>query len=132
VESPGSLNRVNGTISLACDLETFVHVEPDCPLPTYVQIAAEVPEGLALHDISESDLPAGWRTAEPAPVALRDMGTKWITSLVSAVARGPATTTRGEYSYLLNPVHPDFQKIQFGSHEPFEFDPRMWKHPSGI
>jgi RES domain-containing protein len=119
------------SLSLAA-LETWVHVAPDFPLPDHVQISAEIPAGLAVLNINEPELPLGWRIAEPASQVLRDIGTNWLASLTSPVARVPATTTPGEYNYLLNPVHPDFHKIHSGRPEPFNFDPRMWKQRSGI
>jgi RES domain-containing protein len=30
-----------------------------------------------------------------------------------------------EYNYLLNPLHPQFAKLEFGAPLPFEFDSRL-------
>jgi RES domain-containing protein len=63
-----------------------------------------------------------------APVlALRTLGTEWLKSNESAVARVPAVVTPGEFNYLLNPNHRDFEWIRQGDPMPFEYDPRMKK-----
>ena len=107
-------------------LETWVHVEPAKPLPTYITIFAEIPDDLVVHMIEEPSLPRDWRRAEPQP-ALRNIGTEWLVSRRTTVARVPATTVPGEFSYLLNPEHRDFARIYQGEAQPFRFDRRMWK-----
>lgn len=114
------------SLSLAT-LETWVHVGPQLPLPDHVAISAEIPTGLTIYDISELSLPQEWRRISPSPSLVRDIGTEWLRSLASAVARVPAVTTPGEFNYLLNPLHPDFTRIQTVETLPFQFDPRMWK-----
>ena len=114
------------SLSLA-QLETWMHVAPQHPLPSYVTISAEIPDDLTIYPVKEAELPAGWRVAEPSPVALQDIGTRWLVSLSSAVARVPSAITPGEFNYLLNPLHGDFQRIRPGEPVPFRFDPRIWK-----
>lgn len=86
-----------------------------------------IPDDVFIHDIPESSLPAEWKRISPPPLVVRDIGTEWLLSKRSAVARVPAVTTPGEFNYLLNPLHPDFRKLQPGEPQPFQFDPRMWK-----
>ena len=71
-------------------------------------------------------LPPGWRD-DPAPASLRDLGTRWLASKVSAVARVPSAIVPAEYNYLLNPKHPDFRLITTAEPIPFVFDRRTWK-----
>jgi RES domain-containing protein len=91
-------------------IEQWVHMRPEDPL----------------YFIHEADLPLGWNQ-KPAPAFVRDIGMRWLTSRLSAVARVPAATTPGEFNYLLNPAHKDFARITQGSPQPFTFDPRMLK-----
>jgi len=42
----------------------------------------------------------------------------------SAVLALPSVIT-GDTNFLLNPAHPDFNKIIIGRPEPFVFDPRL-------
>ncbi len=114
------------SLSLA-QLETWIHVAPQQPLPSYVAVSAEIPDDLTVDLIDEQDLPADWRAVEPSPVALREIGSRWLVSLSSAVARVPSAVTPGEFNYLLNPLHSGFQRIRPGEPMPFRFDPRIWK-----
>ena len=41
------------------------------------------------------------------------MGTRWATSLSTAVLRVPSAVMRSEYNYILNPLHPRFRDIVF-------------------
>jgi RES domain-containing protein len=122
----GRIVYTSQSLALAT-LETWVHVAPQEPLSDHVALPAEIPDGLLIHDIRESSLPTTWRTVSPPSLLLRDLGTAWLAMQVSAVARVPAATTRGEFNYLLNPLHRDFRSIRTGDPQPFEFDPRMWK-----
>jgi RES domain-containing protein len=37
----------------------------------------------------------------------------------------PSVVTPGEWNFLLNPLHPDFPKVQPGAASPFRPDPRL-------
>ena len=113
------------TLSLAA-LEYFIHLEPDIAPDHLAARAAEIPADLRIPVLSLADLPAGWRTF-PAPERLKDLGTGWARSRVSAVLSVPSTVSPHERNVLLNPLHPDFGKIRLLPPEDFSFDPRMWK-----
>jgi RES domain-containing protein len=114
------------SLSLAA-LETWVHVAPQSPLPDHVSVPLVIPDGLPIHDIPEASLPQDWKRISPPSLLVRDIGHAWLLSKVSAVARVPAVTTAGEFNYLINPLHPDFRKLEPGEAQPFQFDARMWK-----
>lgn len=114
------------SLSLAT-LESWMHIGPKDQLPHYISIAADIPDALSVYVIHEKTLSPGWNSIRPAPKLVRDLGTQWLTSHSSAVARVPAATTVGEFNYLLNPLHSDFRKIRQLEPQAFSFDPRMWK-----
>jgi RES domain-containing protein len=101
-----------------------VHVDPQYPLPEYLAFSAEIPDDLLIYIFEEHDLPSDWDRPSRHE-GLQDLGTKWLVERNTAVARVPATTTKGEFNYLLNPAHPDFGRITEGPAQKFEFDPRM-------
>jgi RES domain-containing protein len=67
--------------------------------------------------------PADWRQV-PAPDSTRIFGGTWLQKGASAILRVPSVVTLGEFSYILNPVHPDFSKVDIGRAEAFTFDSR--------
>ena len=116
---------VSGSLSLAA-LELFVHVDTDLAPPTLVAIPADIPDTLEIKALEVDELPRSWR-AFPAPEALKDIGTAWITEASTAVMSVPSALIPTERNYLLNPSHKGFQRIRIGEPILFRFDPRMWK-----
>ena len=53
----------------------------------------------------------------------RAIGDTWLGSTRSAALAVPSVVTPGEWNYLLNPAHSDFQKILIGAPQPFRPDP---------
>lgn len=106
-------------------LETLVHTDTDLlPRTAFVAIPATLPTRLKLLRLSQEDLPAQWN-ALPAPPALRELGTKWLNERHTAVLAVPSVIVPFEWNYLLNPVHPDYPKIQIGAPRAYRFDPRL-------
>jgi RES domain-containing protein len=58
------------------------------------------------------------------PEQTREIGQQWITDGQFAVMRVPSIITR-EPNYILNPLHPDFEKIEIDPAKPFKFDLRL-------
>ncbi len=113
------------TLSLAV-LELFVHLEPENAPGDMMAIAASLPAGLRIPELTLAKMPKGWR-AYPAPVSLRELGTTWAQSAESLALWVPSAVIPAERNLLLNPRHPDIHRLRVESKEPFQFDPRMWK-----
>jgi RES domain-containing protein len=71
-----------------------------------------------------SRFPDDWRS-QPPPASSRAFGDAWLASLGAPVLRVPSAVILGEFNYLLNPLHPDFKKIQLHAPQPFAFDARF-------
>ena len=108
-------------------LEVWVHVAPNQPLPHYVAVPASIPEDVAIQSFGEDALPAEWRKLPALDPGLQQIGTDWLVRREAAVLRLPSAVIPAEFNFLLNPLHPDFARIQTGEPVPFEFDRRMWK-----
>jgi RES domain-containing protein len=55
----------------------------------------------------------------------QEVGDEWAKSLRTCVLRVPSAIIKNEYNYLINPQHPDFQKINIKEIEDFHFDLRL-------
>ncbi len=84
----------------------------------------EIPEAVAVETINEDELPKNWQDFD-AYLHCQQLGDAWLNSLKSAVLSVPSAIVPQEHNYLLNPQHPDFQKIKLLSAEDFVFDPRI-------
>lgn len=111
----------SGSQALAI-LELRVHLNPPMPL-RYVLFPVQFDESL-MERLSPASLPWDWTDHPPAPSTQR-LGNAWAVSERSAVLEVPSVLVPGEPNYLLNPVHPDFQRIRIGTPEPFTLDPRL-------
>ena len=104
-------------------LEIFVHLESDrIPL---IAIKAWLPNELKIEEIERSQLPDNWQDTSAYPI-LQKIGQDWLNSNRTAVLKVPSAIVPVEYSYLLNPQHPELKVVL----EPpirFRFDRRMWK-----
>lgn len=112
------------TRSLAA-LEVLVNVDAIAVLGRYVCIPARFDDGLCT-TLAVSDLPDDW-ASDLAPVSTRNLGTAWVKSMRSPVLSVPSAVIPAERNYLLNPLHPEFNKIALGNAEVFRFDPRLNK-----
>lgn len=105
-------------------LEQLVNLDRNRLPPNFVCFGVEVPPGVGVARLSIADMPSDWR-AQPAPVALRDIGTRWIEAEETAVLCVPSAVVPAEHNFLLNPRHVDFDELVIGAPESFDFDERL-------
>jgi len=110
-----------GSQSLAM-LELLVQDEPLRAL--YVMIPARLPKNLKIERITPEQLPADWRDLA-AREQLQVIGSDWAKRRSSPVLAVPSAVIPSESSYLLNPLHPSFTRIEIGVPEDFMTDLRL-------
>jgi RES domain-containing protein len=110
------------TQSLAV-LEMLVHLEHPDLLQRYVLIGVTIEPAL-IETLDNGRLPRNWRTALPS-VAVRRLGDEWAANQTSVALRVPSVQVPSESNFLLNPAHPDFQKVFIGEPVAFAFDERL-------
>ena len=94
-------------------LETLVHSTLNL-IPKNRSISIlELPDELEITAVNLDDLPKHW-ASYPAPVELAYIGNEWIQKQKSVAMSVPSSVTpEGEgRNYLLNPQHPDFNRVQ--------------------
>jgi RES domain-containing protein len=111
------------SISLAV-LEYTLNYKRHGWLPVSVLARANIPDEVGVESTSTSELPDNWRDPDP-PAALREIGEDWLRRAETACLRVPSAIVPDESNYLLNPRHPDFNKLTIGPVEPFNFDRRL-------
>lgn len=113
------------TQSLAA-LEILVHVDTDLVPNDFMLFAVDIPESVPVTRIMLEDLEPDWRSEYP-PRSLQARGSVWLQSLVSAVLEVPSAIIPVEHNFILNPLHPDFQRLVIHPPEPFICDRRLWR-----
>jgi RES domain-containing protein len=105
-------------------LEVLVHVDP-LTAPTDLRLLAiELPDDLSTEVLEPTMLPGGWYTV-PAPASLQTLGSSWLTSGRSAAFSVPSAVITVERNTLLNPRHPEAQRVCIIADEPFSFNTRL-------
>ena len=93
-------------------IEMIVNLPAPKLLQKYVRISAQIDLDL-ISDLSGAVLPVDW-ASRPISPSTRVIGDRWVKEQSSAVLRLPSIVVPDEFNYLLNPVHPDFAKIEIG------------------
>ena len=117
----------SSTLSLA-SLEVLVHLGSEDWPDDLCAIPADVPDDVKVQEIRQEDLPRGWRRF-PGPASLRKIGDAWLDAGETALLAVPSAVIPVEKNYLLNPSHPDMERLQFGTPQRFHFDVRLHGRP---
>lgn len=104
-------------------LESLAHYGGAERRLAFLAFEIEIPDRLAIH-VAVSALPRDWRSSEPLQ-ATQGIGPKWQVSGRSAVLVVPSVLVPQESCVLINPEHPDIDKILVSYPEPFQFDTRL-------
>jgi RES domain-containing protein len=105
-------------------LEVLVHVDPLMAPADLRLLVIELPDHLSIEVLEPITLPEGWHSV-PAPAALQTLGSSWLTSGRTAALNVPSTVIKVERNILLNPRHPEVQRVHILSDEAFSFDTRL-------
>jgi RES domain-containing protein len=105
-------------------LEVLVHVDPLMAPSDLRLLAIEIQDDLSTAVLEPTMLPGDWFMV-PAPALLQTFGVSWLTSGGSAVLSVPSAVITVERNFLLNPRHPEAQRIRIISDEAFTFDTRL-------
>ena len=104
-------------------LESLAHFGGAERRMEFVTFEIEIPDKLALR-LEAAGLPGDWRSAEPT-AATQALGSEWQRARRSVGLMVPSVLVPHEFCVLLNPEHPDTDKIMISYPEPFSFDSRL-------
>ncbi|MBC6989990.1 RES family NAD+ phosphorylase [Hymenobacter sp. BT491] len=109
--------------ALAC-LENVVHRSGEGLNGQFRVLVIDVPDDVAIEEITPDQLPAGWEKASRYAVC-QPLGDAWYEHRSSAVLRVPSSIVPQESNFILNTRHPDFKRIRILAQEEFSFDARI-------
>lgn len=111
-------------------LEYFVHLDPEDPPDDLVLAVAGVPDDLRREKVRADDLPANWRDPT-APPELARWGDEFARRRAHCLLLVPSVLAPSENNWLINPAHPDYQRIAVVGVEPLSYDARMFRKGRG-
>lgn len=106
-------------------LEVSVHLDLSEDLPTdryYVEI--NIPDDITILELKMEDLPERW-DSKPPILETQFIGDDFVKEKNAAVLKVPSSIVPQEFNYLINPNHPDSERIYVLSTTPFQFDSRF-------
>jgi RES domain-containing protein len=113
-------------LSLAI-LEVFVHLNvPTVERDFFVAIRAEIPDEMSIEYMDIDRLPSNWYLSI-SKSSLQALGDEWLNSGRSSILAVPSAIVPQELNYLINPQHPEFDRLIIHQPQFFNFDNRMWK-----
>jgi RES domain-containing protein len=116
-----------GTMALSC-LEKLAHTSGTSLYAGDFSVTIyQVPDKLPIKEITLNSLikqQLDWTKVQYYPLT-QSIGDQWLMDRETAVLKVPSAIIDLEYNYLLNPAHPDFEKIRILSIRPFSFDKRL-------
>jgi RES domain-containing protein len=107
-------------------VEVLVHLELDPQhLPArYRMLKAEASDETQPRRIAVASLPDNWRDDL---MLTRSTGDEWLIAGQSALLEVPSAVLPETFNLLLNPRHPDAQRVTVLWHQPFPYDRRFFK-----
>ncbi|MGI0119632.1 RES family NAD+ phosphorylase [Zooshikella sp. RANM57] len=106
-------------------MELLVHLKQSDILKRYHKLPVSFDSSLVM-DLDTDSLPSNWQSYEMEPET-QATGDYWVQNKLSLLLKVPSVIIPEESNYLLNPEHPDFDKLQIGKIVKFEFDSRLVK-----
>lgn len=121
---PGRLAIYTAQQQSTAILEMLVHMDTRHFGSGFVLIAAELPDEIAVEAVRPDELPADWRERRDDP-ELQRIGLDWLARAASVALLVPSAVAPSDLNVILNPAHPDFERLTIHAPEPFVFDPRL-------
>lgn len=116
----------SASASLSC-LENLVHLQTTVIKKQFSITAYQLPDKTKIQKIELDSLPADWKSDSSQDAACRLIGRKWYNDKKTLLLCVPSSVIPSEFNYIINTLHPDFQKIKVLQVQPFNFDPRLFK-----
>ena len=108
-----------------CVAEVAVHLPLGILPADYWLVELELPETALIEEISVPVLPPDWKNFPHNPET-KAFGDTFFLNQKALVLKVPSAVVQGDFNFLINPAHPEFQLLKILSSELFEFDSRLF------
>lgn len=106
--------------------EVAVHLPYNLMPNDFVLVTIDISDNITIKEILAKDLPKKWNDF-PINSSTQNIGNKFIKNNNALVLKVPSAVVAGDFNYLINSNHKDFDKIEIVSIIPFIFDNRLFK-----
>lgn len=106
-----------------CTAEIAVHT-PIGIMPTdYYIITIEIPDTVDICKLDKTTLHRDWKSF-PHSNKTQEIGEDFVSKKEFLALKVPSAVVQGDYNYLINPMHKDFDKVKIVDKKVFAFDER--------
>lgn len=105
--------------------EVAVHISLSILPKDYVMVEIEIPTSIFIASMITDDLPRNWNSF-PHLLDTQKIGDDFVADRNNAVLKVPSAVVPGDFNFLINPHHPDFQAIKIVGQQDFPFDSRLF------
>jgi len=106
--------------------EVIVHLSLALLPKDFVLLEITIPDAISLKTLHTKTLPENW-SHFPYHHTTQLIGDNFIKENKYAILKVPSAVVRGDFNFLINPSHPEFETIKITSKQPFLFDRRLLK-----
>lgn len=109
-----------------CMVEIMVHIPAGITPKDFYLVSITIPDTVPIITIAPKNLPENWNK-NPIPSSTQKIGNAFIAGQEALILKVPSAVVKGEWNYLINPLHKDFKRVKITATEPFGFDGRLFK-----
>lgn len=106
--------------------EVLVHFSLAIIPSDFQMIELEILGEHSFKTIDEKKLPALWNMFPPL-FSTQNVGDTFVNEGSDLLLKVPSAVVKGDFNWLINPKHPDFNAVKLISQEDFPFDQRLFK-----
>ncbi|MGL5111021.1 MAG: RES family NAD+ phosphorylase, partial [Flavobacterium sp.] len=106
--------------------EVAVHLSVATLPSDFVMLTLHIPDTMTISEIKVLDLQSDWNVF-PSSFQTAGIGDRFIQQNDFAILKVPSAVVKGDYNFLIHPLHPDFKQIKIIEQVDFPFDKRIFK-----
>ncbi len=106
--------------------EVSVHLTFEELPPKQFMLTIYISDSISMQHVRLSSLPLGWN-GWPAIAYTKALGDAFIQENKYCVLKVPSALINGDFNFLINPFHPEFNKVKIIENTSFAINPRMLK-----
>ena len=109
-----------------CTAEIAVHMPIGLIPKDYHLLTLDIPDKIPYKLIDSESLPKNWKKF-PYSSITQEIGEDFISKNEFLLLKVPSAVVQGDFNFLINPEHSEFENIKLIGKEKFNFDERLFK-----
>lgn len=105
--------------------EVAVHLTFATLPSDYIMMEIEIPNNLIIKKLDADSLKIGWNE-NPHRQETQKIGDDFINERKAVALRVPSAVVKGDFNFLINPYHEDFDQVKIIKSYNFPFDERLF------